>query len=279
MTERTTAEPTTAPARAGLSYDQYCDQIETQSGLAAAALAALADADLTAAVPSCPGWNVGQLVRHLGGAQRWATEIVTSRAGEPVPDNHFRDLGAYAREDPAVVGPWLMEGGRELAGALRAAGSAAPLWTPVPGGTTVFYARRFTYETALHRADAVLALGQDFALDPAVAIDGVDEWLTLGALPMHFEFHPRVRELFGPGRTLHLHATDTGPDAAAEWVIDLTGEVITWHRAHRKAAVAVRGPVTELLLMLYRRRPPGARTEVLGDGELLSFFLDRMSFE
>jgi hypothetical protein len=83
--------------------------------------------------------------------------------------------------------------------------------------------------------------------------------------------------LLGPGRTLHFHATDTPPEAAAEWVVDLTGEVITWRRAHEKAAVAARGPLTDLLLVLYRRRPAAA-VEVLGDAGLLDLWLDRAKF-
>ena len=61
----------------------------------------------------------------------------------------------------------------------------------------------------MHRADATLALGRAYALERDVAIDGVDEWMRLGSLPMHFELHPWMRELLGPGRTLHFHATDT----------------------------------------------------------------------
>lgn len=85
-----------------------------------------------------------------------------------------------------------------------------------------------------------------------------------------------MRELLGPGRTPHLHATDM-PEA--EWVVDLTGDAITWRRAHEKAAVAVRGPLTELLLIIYRRRSArGDDIEILGDAELLDFWLDRVGF-
>jgi hypothetical protein len=103
--------------------------------------------------------------------------------------------------------------------------------------------------------------------------------MELGSLPRMFEFHPEQRELLGPGRTLHLHATDTAPDAAAEWLMDLTGDAITWRRAHEKAAVAVRGPLTDLLLIVYRRRPArGEGIEILGDAELLDFWLERVGF-
>jgi uncharacterized protein (TIGR03083 family) len=233
---------------------------------------------MTVPVPSCPGWVVGQLCRHLGGAQRWATGIVATRAAELTPEQ-FRDLSAYTAEDPAVLDPWLAQGAAQLADALRDAGPDALLWTPVPGGTTEFYARRFTHETAIHRADGTLPLGAGFTLDPEVAIDGIDEWMELGSLPMHFEVHPRMRELPGPGRTVHLHATDAAPELGAEWVVDLTGEVITWRRAHEKAAVAVRGPLTDLLLLIYKRRPArGAGIEILGDEQLLDFWLDRVGF-
>ena len=33
--------------------------------------------------------------------------------------------------------------------------------------------------------------------------------MELGCLPFHFDVHPWMRELLGPGRTIGLHATDT----------------------------------------------------------------------
>lgn len=261
-----------------IAFEDQCAQIVAQTELL---LADVQNADLTTAVPSCPGWNVGQLLRHLGGGQRWAAAMVTQNATEWLPDNDFRDLSRYANEDIAVVGPWLAESARLLAGALRAAGPDSPVTTgPIGADVAAFYARRFMNETAVHRADATLAVGAPYRLDDTVAMDALDEWMWLGALPMHFEFHPQVRELLAPGRTVHLHATDTAPELGAEWVIDLTGDVITWRRAHEKSAVAIRGPLVELLLTAYRRRPLDAgRVEVLGDGDLAAFWLERVSFE
>jgi uncharacterized protein (TIGR03083 family) len=259
-----------------LSYDRYCSEIVAQTDLLRSCIE---DADLTVPVPSCPGWNAGQLLRHLGGAQRWAAATVRERATQLLPDEHFRDLSAYTNEDPAVVGPWLAEGAAQLAGTLRGAGPEAQVRTPVPGGTTEFYARRFAHETVIHRADATLAVGAEFSVDEEVALDALDEWMELSSLPMHFEVHPWMRELLGPGRTLHFHATDTAPEAAAEWLIDLTGDAIVWRRAHEKASVAVRGPLTDLLLVIYKRRPARSEgIEILGDAQLLDFWLERVSF-
>jgi uncharacterized protein (TIGR03083 family) len=260
-----------------LSYDRYCAEIVAQTDLLRSRIEG--GADLATPVPSCPDWNIGQLLRHLGGVHRWAEATVRTRATQPLPDEHFRDLSGYTDKDPAVLGAWLAEGAAQLADTLSAAGPDAKVWTPVPGESTMFYARRFTHETAIHRADATLAVGAEYTVDEAVALDALDEWMELGSLPMHFEVHPWMRELLGPGRTLHFHATDTAPEAAAEWLIDLTGDAIVWRRAHEKATVAVRGPLTGLLLIVYRRRPArGDGIEVLGDAQLLDFWLERVSF-
>ncbi|WP_262281827.1 maleylpyruvate isomerase family mycothiol-dependent enzyme [Micromonospora sp. MA102] len=262
---------------AALSFDRHRAEIVAQSDLLRTHLDG---ADLTTPVASCPGWNVGQLARHLGGGQRWAAEVVRTRAERPPSDTHFRDLSPYADEEPAVVGPWLVEGAAALADALGAAGPDVATWTPlaVPAAG-VFWARRFANETLLHRADAALALGVDFAVDPAMAVDALDEWMELGSLPQMLDFYPHRRDLLGPGRTLHLHATDVPAGLGAEWLVDLTGDTVAWRRAHEKAAVAVRGPVTELLLMVYRRRPVDpAVVEVLGDGKLLDLWLASVAF-
>lgn len=255
-----------------LSHDRHCAEIVEQTDLLRFLVK---DADLTVPVPSCPGWTLNQLLRHLGGGQRWAEEIVRTRATGPLPDDHFRDLSGYVGDDGAELGAWLAAGAARLAGTLRAAGPEAELWTAVPGRTSSFWARRFAHETLIHRADAFLAVGAEFTADEEVALDALDEWMELGSLPMMSELHPRRRELPGPGRTLHLHATDT----EAEWLVDLTGEAMAWRNTHEKAAVAVRGPLLELLLLVYRRRPArGADLEIFGDADLLDFWLDRVGF-
>jgi uncharacterized protein (TIGR03083 family) len=258
----------------GLSHDRYCTEITAQTELLSSRIQG---ADPNLSVPSCPGWTVGDLVRHVGRLQRWAEQIVRTRATSPLP---VEPLPADLDESPAVLGPWLVRGAERLADALRAAGPDTPVWTSAGSATTAYYARRFTHETAIHRVDADLARGADFILDQDLALDAIDEWLELASRRLSFESDPRTRELLGPGHTLHLHATDTPAEAAAEWVVDLTGDAPTWRRAHEKAAVAVRGPLIHLLLVVYKRRPThGEGIEILGDAPLLDFWLDRVSFE
>ena len=160
-----------------MGFERWCTEI---AGQAATLAGTVEGAGLGTPVPSCPGWNVAQLLRHLSGGLRWAEEIARTRAAGP--------------------------------------------------------------------------------------------------LPQMLDLHPEQRELFGPGRTIPLHATDASGASGAEWVVDLTGTAITWRRAHEKAAVAVRGPLTELLLLVYGRRPVTDRVEVLGDRELLDFWRARTGF-
>ncbi|MFF0270069.1 hypothetical protein [Kribbella sp. NPDC004536] len=145
-----------------------------------------------------------------------------------------------------------------------------PRARPIDNPTTRFTARRMVHETAMHRADVALALGIPYELDPEVAADGMDEWMELGALPFHFEVHPWMRELLGPERTLKY----AGPEQS--WVVDLTGDVIDWRHSDVVAAVTVSGPVTNLLLHLYKRSDAG--TAVDGDQELLDYYRERVSF-
>ena len=88
-----------------MDYSQYCDQLVTQAALLNQHLV---DADLSTPVPSCPGWNVGQLVRHVGGAHREAEYVV--RNGQAPGDDDFRDPTHFSDSDPEKLGSWLIEG-------------------------------------------------------------------------------------------------------------------------------------------------------------------------
>lgn len=251
-------------------FDRHCNEIVAQAGLLADHLD---DADVSAPVASCPGWNVSQLARHVDGGLRWAHAIVADRLETPPPDTALRELSQAAADDADEIAADLRSAATELARALREAGPAASMWCPVEGGGSAFYARRFAHETSMHRADAALALGIDYVLPNFVAVDGVEEWLELGSMPFHFEVHPWMRELLGPGRTIGLHATDTDD----HWVLDFTGDVIAWRGGVEPVPAELRGPATDLLLVLYRRAPV-ATVDVKGDAGLVDFWLERVAF-
>ena len=255
-----------------MDFERHCAEIVAQTALLTGYLDG---ADLKVQVSTCPGWNVSQLLRHVDGGHRWAAEIVSTRAVQPPPDVALRDLSGYTDADPTLLAASLTDGASLLAAALREAGPKAQMWCPVEGGGAAFYARRFAHETAIHRADAALALGTRFVIDGDVAADGIDEWLELGCLPFHFEVHPQMRELLGPGRTIGLRATDSD----GTWLLDLTGDVITWRRADEPSAAQIAASITDLMLVLYRRRPVDAGgIEVTGDAGLVDFWLERVGF-
>ncbi|MEU3068333.1 MULTISPECIES: maleylpyruvate isomerase N-terminal domain-containing protein [unclassified Streptomyces] len=255
-----------------LSYDRCCDEILAQTD---ALRAALDGADLGATVPSCPDWTLRELAVHVGGAHRWVGEIVRTRAAEEVPEDKVSGFEGPDSEDPAALDAWLAEGAAATVAALREAGPDAEVWTWVRERRTAFWARRMTHETAVHRADAALAARAPYEVDAEVAADTIEEWLGIVALAQE-EGDPEAAELRGGGRSLHLHATDV---PGAEWLIEFGEDRFTWRHAHEKATVALRGTLTDLMLVFNRRlEPTDPRVEVLGDAALLDFWLDRSSF-
>jgi uncharacterized protein (TIGR03083 family) len=251
-------------------FDQHCTEIVDQTEQLTLDVTG---ADLRTPVLSCPGWSLGMLLRHIGGGHRWAEEIVRTRATGFLPDDQVRKLDGDDSADPPVG--WLLEGATKLADSLRAAGPDARMWAVAHYRTAAFWARRFGHETLIHRADAALAVGAELTVATDVALDAVDEWMELDAIPQLFDLKPSRRELLGPGRTLAFQATD--PPAA--WFGDLTGEVISWRRGEGPAAVTVRAPLTHLLLLLYRREAPDAGGfDIVGDRQLLDFWLTHVAF-
>jgi uncharacterized protein (TIGR03083 family) len=268
--------PSQAPAgvptfRGMLDYERHCAEIINQTSLL---VSSLDGADLSIAVPSCPDWTLNQLVRHVGHAHRWADLMIRERVAEiPFDRNEAQKLASYVGEKASDVVPWLMEGAASLAEALAAVDPDEMI--AVLGGHPGprAWSRRMAHETVLHRWDVTNALGVPFVLDPEVARDTLAEWTGL-ALPLAFMRQPaETAPLVGPGRTVHLHATDV----EAEFVIDLTAAAPVVRQGHEKAAVALRGPVVELVLAVYRRRSVEG-LEVFGDAELLDLFLDRVRF-
>lgn len=258
---------------APLPSDRYLDALTAQSALLAEALAG---ADLQRPVPTCPDWTLRQLVEHLGQAHRWVTGIISRRVTTK-PD--FDMLGVSAPVAPDGVRAWLVGGAGELVETIRSVGLETPVWSWTDDHSAGFWARRMAHETAVHRADAELALGREFTLDADLAADAISEWLSLLSLPQALEYRPELAELRGDGQILHLHSTDPGLGEAGEWIVHRTPSGPVWEHGHFKGDVAVRGAVVDLLLVMSRRVPPGeAPITVLGDAGVLDHWLEHTRF-
>lgn len=236
-----------------------------------AALHSGADAFLAAAagnldrrVPSCPEWNVAGLVEHLALVWEWAAAIVATgeRAdwGSPPPDR-----------SEAVLLAWARQRADRLEDALGAADPDGDCWTFGPPRTRRFWFRRQALETVLHAWDAQRATGRTEVMDPAVAADGVDEFLTV-MIPRGLRRDPGT----WAGETLHLHRTD----GAGEWTLRLgpDGTAGVEH-GHGKADVALRGPAEALWLWCTNRVPPSELPiEILGDAGLAERWAAEIAF-
>ncbi|MEV6795577.1 maleylpyruvate isomerase family mycothiol-dependent enzyme [Streptomyces sp. NPDC051320] len=253
-------------------HDRYCEELVEQAGLLRGAMAG---ADLSVKVPTCPAWTLGDLARHVGGAHRWAETIVRTQAPEEVPDDQVPDATGPSDAEPGALDTWLAEGASMLAETLRAAGPEAEVWTWAWDRHAGFWARRMVHETVIHRADAMLATRVPFTVDDEIAADTIEEWLQIVAFAAA-SGDPEAAELRGAGRSIRLCATDV---RWAQWLIEFREDGFTWRRGAGDATVELRGPLADVLLAFYRRMPLDAgRVEVVGDAGLLDFWLKRASF-
>lgn len=253
-----------------LSFGQYGDEILAETDR----LAALLDgADLSVTVPTCPDWDLAELVRHLGITTRWAGTIIRTRATQFVPHSTVPDREVAT--DTGAMAEWLRRGAAEFVREMRAAGPDAKVWTGMPVEDVTFWARRIAYETVVHRADAAHTVGEPFHVGPDVAADAIDEWLFILASPWGKQAAPGLSELRGPA-VLALRATDVD----AGWLVEIGDGGFTWRRgSDSTATVTLRGPVCDVMQVFYRRLPMDhPSVEVVGRRELLADWLARANF-
>jgi uncharacterized protein (TIGR03083 family) len=230
--------------------------------------------DPSTPVPTCPGWSLSQLFRHVGRGDRWAAQIVADRV------DHYLDPrtveGGKPPPDPDEAISWLHDGAQRLIDAVELVGVETPVWTFLGSRPAYWWVRRRLHEATVHRADAALALTLDYALTPDLAADAISEWLERVASQAGRGDAPLPLE---NGQTVHLHATDPALGAAGEWTIRTDGNRITWSPGHDKGAVALRGGAVDLLLAVVRRVPV-ADTDiaVFGDTEIWQNWLDHTPF-
>ncbi|MEU3613716.1 maleylpyruvate isomerase family mycothiol-dependent enzyme [Streptomyces sp. NPDC006872] len=216
-----------------------------REGRALAAAAAVAGPD--AKVPTCPGWQVGDLLRHTGAVHRWATSFVAEG------DLSFHPLAEPPDLDGDPLLDWFREGHGRLVDTLSTASADVRCWHFLPAPSPLaFWARRQAHETAVHRVDAESARGRgpdEIARDLAVdfAADGVDELLR------GFHARDRSRVRTEEPRVLRVRATDT---ADAVWTVRLSPEPpVTERTVEGDADCEVSGPAAQLYLSLWNRLP------------------------
>ena len=229
----------------------------------------LRDADLSTPVPTCPGWTLEQLLRHVGRGERWCTAIVAERATEMV-DPRTVPGGKPPTEQSDKIA-WLHEGIQALVSAVDQTGADTTVWTFIGPRPAEWWIRRRANEIAVHRADAAIALDADFQIDPELAADVITEWLERVVI--------QVDDALQDGQSLHLHATDSGL-AVAEWTVHGGSDGIAFDHEHGTGATtALRGPARDLMLAIVRRRTASELgLEIFGDEAVWDTWLARTPF-
>ncbi|MFR9796888.1 maleylpyruvate isomerase family mycothiol-dependent enzyme [Streptomyces sp. MS06] len=208
-------------------------------------LAAAAEAAGTGAkVPTCPQWQVRDLLRHTGAVHRWATAFVAE--GHPSP----RPIGEGPDLDGGDLLTWYRDSHRHLVDTLAAAPADIAVWTfhPAPSPSPLaFWTRRQAHETAIHRYDAETARGgSPSPVGIPFAVDGIDELLR----GFHARAGSRVRT--PQPRTLRVRTTD----ADAVWTVRLSTEApAATPDATGREDAELSGPAAELYLALWNRTP------------------------
>ena len=252
-----------------LSYAERLHTIVSETSLL---VTALKGADLSTPVPSCPGWTVNQLLRHLGYAHRWVAEMVERRV--PETDRSFskaHSVSGYSGESAAELGPWLLEGAQLLSDRLSGVDEDEPIAAMAGMAGPRFWGRRMAHESVVHRWDACQALGLPFEVDERVTYDTLWEWMTT-LLPFIFKIRPEASALLGSG-LLRFEATNLD-----NWLVDLRGTTPTASQhKETEADASLYGPGFDLVLALYQRRSTdGLKTT--GDLALLEKFLSAVRF-
>lgn len=221
-----------------LSDDAYLRSVERD----AATMAAIADTvPLETPVPSCPGWDLRELMVHTGVVHRHKAATVRDGWIDGQPE---RPPGP---DGDLIV--WFEEGVADLVTVLRNADLAMPSWTWCAHEHSArWWVRRMAHETAIHRADAELAAGFVPELDEALGVDGADEvinesmvggpvWGTVTPTDRAFELRAgdrswllRTATFSGTsprsGKTYSDLGTLVFDDAEPEMVVDTDGSTL-----------------------------------------------------
>jgi uncharacterized protein (TIGR03083 family) len=240
--------------------DQYLTVLRSDS----AALAEAAGIDLTAAVPSCPGWSVADLVVHTGLVHRSQANIVKTRAQEPtgmkremlssVPgllewfeaSVFFGGTTNLEAIPPGLI-EWFQDGAAELEDVLREANPDEPVWSWSDTKRVAHYLRMMPIETAVHRWDAQLANGRPAPIDRALAVDGIDHTFDV-MLPFRREM---AKAPNGSGESYRFVQTD----GRGRWLVRFEPDRVEIDRdgTEGEADITIHAAASDLFLLLWHR--------------------------
>lgn len=201
-----------------------------------------------ATVPTCPGWAVADLARHVG--EVYLHKTVCMREGvepEPWPPAEF------AEEAPLTLLDRAYDALRAELAVRKPAEPSGGWYTP--DLTVGFWIRRMAQETVIHRIDAELAAGQPVSPVPDdLAVDGIDELLKVFVAFSVAEWGKYFADVLdtSPGRSYTLR-TD-----GASWRVRTGPALFEVEDGDGSAETTISGPPTALLRWVWNREDSGA---------------------
>jgi uncharacterized protein (TIGR03083 family) len=226
-----------------LSLEQHLEAL-ARGGAALAEAAAAAAPD--AKVPTCPAWDVTDLVVHQGMVHRWAAANLRGERDHDTAASQAEGRAAARLLD------WYADGLAALIDTVRATPDDAKAMVfledaPPPRR---FWARRQAHETTIHGVDAVAAArgrwptAADVDIDPALAADGIDELL------MGFITRGKGKLHAAEPYTVLVRTDDTGH----AWTLRIgDGPVVATPGATGGPAAVLSGTAVQVYLSLWNR--------------------------
>jgi len=262
-----TARPGVGSAcyNAGMQNLSFSDMLALIEDRSAALREASAQAGFATQVPGCPDWTVADLITHLGQVHLfWAAVVAAGAAEDPPADDVIGD-----REPHGELLSWSADATARLVAELREAGPDRLCWTwweeaSMAPNTSAAIARHQVQEAGVHAFDAQQAAGHALPLPPALAADGVQEFITV-ELPTNgpWPYEPAAVIL------------ETGPGGS--WLLDLGTPGIHVlagdEHGNAKPSATITADPSDMVLAFYHRET-ARPLQIDGDTELVPQLLN-----
>lgn len=232
------------------SPEQYLDSIRADTSRISRLLDSMPESAWDARVETCGDWTVRDLVVHLGGVHRMATQATTE--GTKSWSHH------HLPTDGTDLRLWFDAGAAHLLAELDT-DPVREAWSFIPGAASAgFWQRRQAMENLVHRIDAEIALNARSPIGADIAADGIAEVLDT-LIP--FRAANGGLEVPEPGVSLFAR------DVERRYSLGGAGE---------SSVADMVGPAADLLLVLWKRTPSEALDEV--SPRAASFLRSQLTF-
>jgi uncharacterized protein (TIGR03083 family) len=239
-----------------LAWNRYIEHLQSDGDR----LAELANRDLSAAVPFCPGWDVREVLRHTGSV--FNHKIACMRLDRRAMPGEWPSQPSPG-EDPVL---WFRAALEALIAELLDRGPEQATFTWYePDQSVGFWYRRMALEAVVHRVDVENAVDSRSAVDDALALDGIDEVLDRFLCARDVQPDPD-----GPHGAVALTA------AGRTWTVLLEADAPSLLETAAGADATLSGDPDPLFVHLWGRRDRDG-LDASGDEQLLDALRRRIA--